>query len=326
MNDLTICSVYHSVHSKRFLELNRELVELLNPERSFDWIVVDNTSDDYTGERIDSSKFQVIRGVSMAEYQKQLKPWQESFKASMHVGYALNMAMRQVKTRYALVLDGDFYIVRKNWVDDVLAYMKGNNLALMGVPWHPRWHKKTRYFPTLHALFVDARQIPPASLDFRPQYETPDELPVDLKLSKATSLISAIKNNIRMRKLVGSSKDCAHSMYERYKESRFRYNIFTPVFKPYQKDGRVERTIKLWIDLIMPDRFSLTPRPSSYSTKSFKDRGFFDAMGKGWEEFVWKNKPFGFHMRNTGDIKRDKDEDLQILQSGLRDFKAKLNV
>lgn len=326
MNDLTICSVYHSAHSKRFLELNRELVELLNPDRTFDWIVIDNTPDDYMGERIDPKKYQVIRGISMAEYQKQLKPWQESFKTSMHVGYALNMAMRQINTRYTLVLDGDFYIVRKNWIDDILAYMKGNTIGLMGAPWHPRWFKKTRYFPTLHALFVDARQIPPASLEFRPQYEIPDELPVDKKISKVSSVFSAIKNNIRMRRLVGQSKDCTYGMYERYKESRFRYAIFVPVFKPYQNDGRFERTIKLWIDLIVPDRYSLTPRPSTYTTKSFKERGFFDAMGQGWEEFVWKDKPFGFHMRNTGNIKRDKDEDLKILQEGLADFRAKLHA
>lgn len=326
MNELTLCSVYHSSPSKHFLELNRDLTESLNARRDFSWIAVDNTPHDFKEEKLDSTRFRILRGVPLAEYQKTLEPWQEGFKTSMHVGYALNMALKQVDTRFAVILDGDFYIVRQEWMTEVISHMKKHNLALMGVPWHPRWFKKTRYFPTLHALFIDARQIPPASLDFRPRYEAPDELPFEkqrMTNGRTTpSFLDAIKNNIRMRRYVNSSKDCAHALYERYQKSAFRFETFTPVFKPYARDGSFERFIKLWIDTLLPDRYSLTPRLGTYTKKGFKERGYFDARGYDWEEFMWQDKPFGFHMRNTGNAKRNKDEDLKVVEQAVADFKS----
>jgi glycosyltransferase involved in cell wall biosynthesis len=241
----------------------------------------------------------------------------------MHLGYALNIALREANTRYVAIIDGDFFITRTNWIEDVISHMKARNLALLGTPWHPRWFKKARYFPTLHGLFIDASQIPPPSLDFRPQYESPDEMPGKREPGGKPSIYEVLKNDIAMRTTIGTSKDCAYALYKRYEKSRFNYENFIPVYKPYAEDGAFERTVKLAIDIVLPDRYSFTPRRDSYTTKSFKERGAFDAMQYGWEEFVWKDAPFSFHMRNTGNSGRNKNKDLKIVTSALQSFSAK---
>lgn len=83
---------------------------------------------------------------------------------------ALNQFLRDrsVYTPYLLVLDPDFYIVRSNWIDDVITHMASRGLAFFGAPWHPKWYSKYRYFPCVHCMFIDARQIDCHELDFTP--------------------------------------------------------------------------------------------------------------------------------------------------------------
>ena len=50
---------------------------------------------------------------------------------------------------------------------------------------------------------------------------------------------------------------------------------------------------------MLPDRFSYLPkRPEYYTRNGFRERGYVDATMYGWEEFIWKGAPFGFHIRS----------------------------
>lgn len=83
---------------------------------------------------------------------------------------ALNQFLRDhaVRTPYLLILDPDFFIVRSNWIADVISHMSSRGLAFFGAPWHPKWYSKYRYFPCVHCMFIDARQIDCPELDFTP--------------------------------------------------------------------------------------------------------------------------------------------------------------
>ncbi|MFC1453450.1 hypothetical protein ACFLSJ_08930 [Verrucomicrobiota bacterium] len=163
---LTLCTV--SFGSKVFLDLNRRLADALNGERPWEWLVVEN-SPAGSPDALDGSdsRFTLLGGVEFER--KQRAP------ASYHHGRALNHALEHVRTRFALVMDPDFYIVRPGWADTVPQHMEDRGLCFFGVPWHPKFYTKYRYFPCAHCMFVDLVRAPRESLDFRPSYE--DEQP-----------------------------------------------------------------------------------------------------------------------------------------------------
>ena len=322
MNVLTICSVFHSENSKKYLELNQKLTTALNKRDDYVRLVVNNMPEGTTLSTFESKHFKVISGVPMAKHLETLEPWKHPLKVSTHWGTAQNLAMKQVDTPYAMILDGDFFIVRPNWITDVIDHMRTNNLALLGVEWHPRWYKKVRYFPTIHALVIDTKQLALKDLDLRPLYATEDEMPPKVVPLARPSLLSTLKANITMRQQVGTSKDSGHDFYAKY-FGRVRNEIFLPVFKPYAGDNFFERTLKIGIDRILPDRYALIPKASSYTTRGFKERGYFDALEYGWEEFIWKDEPFGFHMRNTGNKMRTEAERMELAERSVQNFMPK---
>ena len=98
---LTICSV--SYRSRPFLDLNLELTRRSNPGGPpFRWVVVENTPPG-EGDAVEEGHglFEVKPGVPA--------PNQKKGRNSYHHGAALNEALRHVTTRYAMVLDPDFY-------------------------------------------------------------------------------------------------------------------------------------------------------------------------------------------------------------------------
>lgn len=160
--DLTICLV--SFNSQDYLKLNWQLTNQLNQNPNWQWVVVDNTppAANVTLDLADP-RCTIVPGVEPDMTKL------ASYRGSYHHAAGLNKALSYVNTRFALILDPDFYIVRENWVEDVLAHMVQHNLSFFGVPWHPRWQGKYRYFPCVHCLFIDLEKIPVASLDFMPE-------------------------------------------------------------------------------------------------------------------------------------------------------------
>lgn len=70
-----------------------------------------------------------------------------------------------------------------------------------------------------------------------------------------------------------------------------------PVFRPPRKlSTRAER--------LLPDRYRLVPgRPGSFSPHGFEAAGLPDVAAFGWEEFLWRGQPFGFHVRSQPKLK-----------------------
>lgn len=304
-NELTIASVYHSLESKKLLELNLELVQKLNPASKLNWIVADNTPSDFP-EKLTNGEFTVVEGG------KQEMNMPDFRRGSYHHSSAINNSLKYVKTRFLLILDCDFYVLRKNWTCEVLGYMQEHDLAFIGVPWHPRHITKPRYFPGPHCLFIDLNKINISSLDFQPAYDFSRNRNLTERIFKKIARISGMFNE-RLR--IGNSFDTSSKIHAQYSADKtIKSECITPVFQP---------NLNLFdkvLDMVLTDSLSLTPKkPGYYSIKSFKDFGYADIVSYGWEEFLWQGKPFGFHIRGSHKLKGDIESNLNKVKRCFKD-------
>lgn len=290
---LTICSV--SFNSGPWLELNRQLTVALNPGAAFVWLVAENSPSHSTLRVLpEASGFQIIPGATFEQ--------RAYGSGSYHHGRGMNETLRHVSTRYALFCDPDFYIIQADWIQAVLRHMQDRDLAILGVPWHPRWVYKSRYFPCVHCMFVDLAAVPVETLDFTPDIEG---IPGYARAAgDRASALGRIKLpdplKLRKRRHIGMSRDVSWRIQHRYAgDPRVRTECLQPVFRPAL--SRLRRRG----EGLLPDRWSLLPqRPGYFVERGFKDLGLPDLDQRGWEEFLWRGRPFGFHVRSQPKLKQ----------------------
>ncbi len=233
-----------------------------------------------------------------------------------------------VRTRFVLIADPDFYIVRPDWIRGVVGHMEVNRVGFFGAPWHPRWYRKYRYFPSVHCLFIDLASVESELLDFLPGTravtrrrrrrepgmgglaEGDGKNAVSWRgvAKSASSLIS----NLWHRASVGASEDTGIGVFRRYgRAGQGSYECLVPTFRlDDDYAAPPPRRFSLGLDLFLPDRLSYRPkRAGYYTTTRFRDVGFLDAARYGWEEFMWQGKPFGFHVRGHRLRKRGLGDD-----------------
>ena len=304
MAEVTILSVYHSRESKKLLEINRDLVRKQNPGVSFEWIVADNSPLDFPEKLTAESGFTVVPGAS---HVPDVPGW---IRPSFHHNIAMNESIRYAKTRFILFLDSDFYAVRPNWIRETIAYMEKNKLTFFGAPWHPKQYQEFRYFPAHQFLLVDTEKVDPATLDFTPlEYRTEKHIPS--KKKRHIFFISRLLDTFDFanRRTIGNEKHTAYRVFDRfYANSKYPAECVVSVLRP-SKDSYPQAkllfTLNKVLELFLPDRLCYIPKDKSYwTTRGFNERGTCDAAGKGWEEFIWKDTPFGFHVRPIKQLKK----------------------
>jgi len=279
---LTICTV--SYESAGWLRLNLDLVRRLNPDSSVRWLVAENSPSD-SAARLGRREpgFEVFEGAAREN--------RLYASASYHHAAGLDIIVRQADTRYLLVLDPDFFIIRRNWIQDMITHMHTGNVAILGAPWHPKRTAKFRYFPCAHCTFVDLHKIHKETLDFSPDYESDPGWINGKKnrLSAARSLIARL--TLAKRRRIGTARDTGWRLFRRYaNDPSLKVECLQPVFQP--RPGR------RLVDRFFPDRLSLTPKRRGYFSESgFAAHGLPDLQSNGWEEFLWNGMPFGFHVR-----------------------------
>ena len=294
---LTICSV--SFNSRPWLELNRDLARHLNPGLEFSWVVAEN-SPSHSQLRLASNDpgFVVIAG---AEFEQRAYA-----SGSYHHGRGMNFTLRHVTTRYALFSDPDFFVIRPGWMNALMEHMRLHRLAVLGVPWHPRWAYKHRYFPCVHCMLVDLEQVPVAWLDFQPDYE---RVPPHARQPEPTDRLPRTRRfwrpklpdpfRFRKRRHIGQSRDVSWRIAQRVgAQPGTRVECLQPVFRP-ERQGLSQA-----VERFLPDRWCLVPkRPGYFTERRFKDYGLPDLDARGWEEFLWQGEPFGFHVRSQPKVK-----------------------
>ena len=284
---LTICTV--SFDSWGWLVLHMAFARRLAPEAELHWVVADNAPGGTRPALPAGVDVRVVPGAPFPD-----RPYAAG---GYHHGAGLNATLAHVRTRHALFLDPDFFVVRPHWPSGVLAHMEERGLAFFGAPWHPRWVYKVRYFPCAHCLFVDGARVPLASLDFRPDYEEvpaharrKESLPLRGRvLRQALRIVDPLR--LRKRRLVATSRDSGWRIYDRYaRDPARRTECLQPVFAP----GGTRA-----LERLLPDRLRFVPgRPGYFARAGFAAHGLPDVAALGFEEFLWRDEPFGFHVRS----------------------------
>lgn len=296
--EITICSVSHARESCRELQANYDLTAALNSSTPFAWFVADNAlrAEDAFGD----GRFEVFDGAGS-------ETWGfETGWGSRRHATALNKLFPRARTRFLLALDPDFYIVRRDWIREVVAHMQNHNLAFFGSTWHPRYYAKYRYFPTVHCLFVDLEKVSAAELDVMPG-------PVDKKQGKPRRAKfpgwlqrPLLALTLQDRKFIGDSRDTGWTMYERFfQRTDLRRECLQAAYRPW-RDLRFPQNILYWpnrlVEAFLPDRLCFIPQKRGYySTVGFRELGYSDIRHavSGWEEYLWHGRPFAFHLRGS---------------------------
>lgn len=297
--DLTISSVYHSAATKELLEFNLLLTKKINPGVNFDWVVADNSLGNVSAPNQDSG-FITVPG---ADRVKNVPFWA---RGSYHHAAGIHKTLEHMKTRFALVLDSDFFLVRPGWITDVIDHMIKNKLHFFGTPYHPSRFIKYRYFSSINCFFIDLKHINYKDLDFGPDYN--GAMNVMPFLGRVNRRASKILRNLFFgkRAKIMCSRDTGYKISEKF--SRFApFDLAKPVFKPKQPISFFER--------ILPDKFCYAPKKLGYySETSFAELGYPDAASFGWEEYVWRKEPFAVHLNaNRNREKRNLIDELAAI-------------
>lgn len=294
-HDLTVCTV--SFRNTSHLALNFQLTDkLCTGPNSIQWAVAENSPTD-TQNRFTIGNnpdwLTILPGV------------EGDYPPNLHHTLALNACVAQVRTRFLLVLDPDFYILWADWANAVLDHMIDKGLAVFGVPWHPRHGFKYRYFPCVHCVFIDLDRIPLDTLDFRP--------PTDENAPSPTGLVDRFLSGRR-----GYPTDSGTLFYWRYFQNPLaECECAVPVFHPKKHLPEFGATLKGRIShRVLPDRFCYVPkRKGAYTEVGFEESGFNVSLDPNWEQFMWKNRPFGFHVRRNWNKKaRTEQDEIEALQ------------
>jgi hypothetical protein len=326
---ITICTVVLAEHRPYFRE-SVEAVTSLGGADGWRWIVVDNSQNGLEGFfPCDDARFVAIPGAESRKVGRR----------SYHHAAGLHLALPLVRTRFLLILDPDFYILRPNWLRDIPAHMDRNNLAFFGAPWHPRWSTKYRYFPSVHCLFVDLNQVPLADLDFMPDIpqllrpktgeDEAERRPGWLSrftIGVAKVLVSLLPGARRRR--VSASRDTGWHVFARFGHADgVHHETVQPVVR-FAKDFRGAKPHLGWalgrsLERLFPERLRYLPgEPGYYSLEGFKESGWPDASGEGWEEHMWNGAPFGAHFRKSYHDRltpdRDRSDDLALVRRLVR--------
>ncbi len=263
--------------SKLWLEQNLELIRRLNPNAHYDFFVVNNDSDPSFKPPLE---IKVLPGVPRAL---------QGDKGSYHHAAALNSALPFVKTRFLLILDPDFYVIRSNWIEAVIDNMESRGLACFGSVWHPRWTYQYRYFPSVHFMLLDLEKIPLETLDFAPD--------IGVSWWDKTLSQSRIPASIKSILQIGTFRDTGSRVQRRFRDTK------TECLQPHVDLESVISSFNALqkISVSLPDRLSLIPKRKNYfTTQSFLRHTSPFAYQQQWEEFFWHNEPFAFHLRQVG--------------------------
>jgi len=293
MKDISLVSVIYSKNSYLKFKKNYELVNKTNDTDRWIWYVGINNNLDIRGiDLISNNNIKYFNGVDI---NYSIPP---SIRGSYNHGECLNKILYKINSKYLLIMDYDFYIIKNNWVNKVIRYMEESDIYVFGAPWHPKWITKYRDFPCVHFMILNLDEINKQLLDFCPDY---DFQKLAIKNSFKTKIPNFIKNFLnnnyfRKLSLVGTSKDTGFKVYELLKGKK--NELLTPVFNVLDHNYN---NIILTIDKLIPQNKNL-----SLNRKAYEFQPFLISKKDKWEQFFWKREPFGFHIR--GEMNKDNDD------------------
>jgi hypothetical protein len=288
-SNLSIVSVKFG--SAALLERSVRLVQDLNPNTQFEWLVVNNDFE----TNFAMSGVRLLEGVP--------KP-RANDKGSTHHALALNLALESVQTRHVLLLDHDFFVLRPNWIVEVIVHLRRHNLAVLASQWHPRWSYQPQRLPSVHFMLLDLEQF--SGLDFRPDFHGNR---LDAFLSSPRLPMPAMLRSVLQ---TGAYRDTGWRLLEQLQSRAFECLDVAVDLPRLEADSP-------WLHRLaqrrLPQRWSPLPK----SMRGYTDAHFLlpQALELGWEEFFWQGTPFAFHLRRVGNAA--KHDHAHLLEQVLAD-------
>lgn len=303
-----------SFRSKPLLDLNYRLVKHFNPDTEFEWLIVQNTPEEFLADDIpmDDPRFTMIPGAFLTEGE-----FNSIAYGTFHHAKALNIAYSYAKTDHILILDPDCFILRPNWIQETISYMEANELAFMGTPYHPRRFVNYRYFPTVICMFINRHQLESQHYfycDFSPEADYEDYnkeryAPLRDRASKLRKVSKFLRHRSfrrpfsyrdvpdlfrlflvqQLRHLeVYTYKDTAARLYDYYHNRVNVENFMVQAEdfrKPYEKV----------IDYLLPDSMALFPKKAKgyITSEVYKPLEQFKHIA---EYYYWRDEIFAFHI------------------------------
>ena len=244
---------------------------------------------------------------------------------SYHHGSALNANLDDIGGRFLLYADPDLFVVYPNWMRETIETVLSGKIVFFGVPWHPRWYMKYRYFPAVHFLLVDLQRVPLARLTFgrqleeRPSWsgaiargagsreragnERPDQsgqrVPAAGRLADAQCRLSRAGYFVFSRQLIGSSRDTGWKIWADFGSCPAEFvlpvvDLDSDFTAPQFLMTKLGRTL----EAIFPVQFRFLPKRGTYFTPAEAAAcGLPNLRSLGVEVFVWREKAFAFHRR-----------------------------
>jgi hypothetical protein len=318
--ELTICSVSYK-HSRHILE-NIALTKTLLPNTKLEWLMANNAPEYDSFDGVVKYR----NGCNIQIFAGPPNNFEGPGKGSKHHAAGLELVVSHAKTRFVLILDPDFYLIMPNWAERIIEYMTRNNIALFGVPWHPKWSGKWQYFPCAHCLLVDTEYIDLSSVSFMPDSKNAQPLNIWKRFLSKIPLVGS-------RAYIGCSKDTGCQIYKSYSASpQTRCALATPSLSRVDLHDRYDKynttLVDLWflfnraLDKLFPESMSLFPKRKDYFTETcFSDVGLPDCKRFGWEEFFWNKEPFGFHIRGFPKKPAERHMEIERICNALEMFK-----
>ena len=299
-----------SYKSAPYVALNQRLTEFLNPDAPVRWIVV--TNDTKKPGRIAPLLAEETVLIGRAPVDRS-----QDFPKGRHHAAGLQQIIERVETRFLLVLDPDFFIVRRNWVADCLAHMEARGLSFFGAAHHPRRASKFRYFPSVMCTFIDLSRVNRRDLDFNPgryhaitaagRRERKERRQGSHRLPTALArILRGVGRFVERPGYVGKVQDTGYRIHERFfADKAHASDCVTPVLRPEVEwpEAFASGSPLAWLRRaylsppLLGESFSILPRRAGYTTREgFREHGFPAVTDHAWEEHVWRGLPFGFHV------------------------------
>jgi hypothetical protein len=298
-----------SYKSAPYVALNQRLTRFLNPATPVQWIVV--TNDTKKPARIVPQVASDTVLLGRAPVDRSL-----DFPKGRHHAAGLHRIIEHVATRFLLVLDPDFFIVRRNWIADCLGHMEAGGLSFFGAPHHPRRASKFRYFPSVMCTFVDLDRVNRGDLDFNPgtyhritvagRKERRARRQESSRVPMLTRMFRGVGHFIGRPGYVGKVQDTGYRIHDRFfTDSAHKSDYVTPVLRreiewpeAFGNGSPLALLRRFYLSPpLLGESFSILPTRDGYTTREgFREHGFPSVTDHAWEEHVWRGEPFGFHV------------------------------
>ncbi len=292
-------------------ETNVEILCKLNPNCKINWILVKNDGHDFFDINLKLDRFRnQINFKFIQGHPNFFTPFDEG---SYHHAAGIHFGLLEVSTRFLVIVDPDFYVVRPNWINELINHMGQNNLSFFGSVWDITNRAKQHDFPSVHFMAIDLNNIPIYTLDFTP-------------ILNKSAHIRSIANNIKAKMLDLKSRGfitisnylfifililkrkCSFDTGYRirklfYRKSAFKQNYELLKFVPHPLFiGILEKTRKVFPRFLknwLPGFLGLIPNKMTNKSGFIRKVDPIFYKNNCWEEFRFGKDPFAFHCRRV---------------------------